>query len=156
MAWASEYRVLLWWLTGAAVAMIATTLAVGPLLIARIPADYFTHEHRPRGQNARGRGAGRMAVRVGVNVVGWVLVLGGIAMLALPGQGVLTLVLGLFLVEFPGKYRVERWIVSRAGVLRALNWVREKRGAEPLVVGERRERRRSRWKKSTSPRWWTV
>ncbi len=51
-------------------------------------------------------------------------------MLVTPGQGLLTLLIGLLLLNFPGKYRLERWLVRRPGVLRTLNWVRRRRGQE--------------------------
>jgi hypothetical protein len=38
------------------------------------------------------------------------------------------------LMNFPGKYRVERWLVLQPGVLRGLNWLRHKRGHQPFDV----------------------
>ncbi len=54
------------------------------------------------------------------------LVLAGIAMLVLPGQGVLTIVVGLVLMNFPGKYRLERWMATRRPIWKSLNWLRRK------------------------------
>jgi hypothetical protein len=56
-----------------------------------------------------------------------VLVLLGLVMLVTPGQGILTLLSGLLLMNFPGKYRLEQWLVLRPGILRALNWLRRRR-----------------------------
>ncbi len=53
-------------------------------------------------------------------------------MLVTPGQGIVTLLIGLLLMNFPGKYRVERWLVLQPGVLRGLNWLRQKRGHQPF------------------------
>ena len=61
-----------------------------------------------------------------------VLVLAGLIMLVVPGQGLLTLAVGLVLVDFPGKYRLERWLVTRPPVWRAINWLRKRAGREPL------------------------
>jgi len=49
-----------------------------------------------------------------------------------PGQGLLTLLVGLLLMNFPGKYQLERWLVGRPGVLGALNWLRRRGGHEPF------------------------
>jgi len=61
-------------------------------------------------------------------------VLMGLLMLVTPGQGVMTLLVGLLLMNFPGKYRMERWLVMRPGVLRALNWLRRRRGQRPFAA----------------------
>ena len=53
-------------------------------------------------------------------------------MLVTPGQGLLTLLAGLLLMNFPGKYQLERWLVSRRGVLTALNWLRRRSGQVPF------------------------
>jgi len=43
------------------------------------------------------------------NLLGVLLFMLGLIMLVTPGQGILTLLFGLMLMNFPGKYRVERW-----------------------------------------------
>jgi hypothetical protein len=60
------------------------------------------------------------------NLIGFILILAGIAMLVLPGQGVLTIVVGMVLMNFPGKFRLERWLATRPPVWRSLNWLRKK------------------------------
>ena len=56
----------------------------------------------------------------------------GALMLVLPGQGLLTLLAGLMLVEFPAKRRLELWILRRAPVLRVVQWMRSRAGKPPL------------------------
>ena len=60
----------------------------------------------------------------------------GIAMLVLPGQGILTMLLGFILVDLPGKYRFERWLVTRPLALRSINLLRRRAGHDPLVLEE--------------------
>ncbi len=72
----------------------------------------------------------------GKNALGYLFVLMGIAMLVLPGQGILTIMIGVTLLDFPGKYRLERWLVSRRPVLRSINWLRRCAGREPLATTE--------------------
>ena len=58
----------------------------------------------------------------------------GIALLALPGQGLLTILIGLALMNFPGKRALELWLIRLPMVLRAVNWIRKRGGREPLQV----------------------
>jgi hypothetical protein len=68
------------------------------------------------------------------NVLGYIFVVAGIFMLVLPGQGVLTILVGIMFLNFRRKYELERWIVSRRPVLRSINWVRRHAGRDPLVL----------------------
>jgi hypothetical protein len=108
--------------------------AVGvPWFVARLPADYFTrHERQELGLAAARRSGWRIALAVAKNLLGLVLLLAGIAMLVLPGQGLLTLVVGLILVEFPGKRKLERRIIAFGPVLKAVNALRHRAHRPPL------------------------
>ena len=66
------------------------------------------------------------------NAVGWVFVVAGIAMLVLPGQGLLSILAGLVLIDFPGKHRLERRLLGSPGVRRAMNWLRRRAGKPPF------------------------
>jgi len=67
------------------------------------------------------------------NLAALVLLLAGVAMLLLPGQGLLTIVLGIFIADFPGKRNLERRLVANRKVFDAINWVRDKKGVEKLA-----------------------
>jgi hypothetical protein len=64
--------------------------------------------------------------------MGVVLLLAGILMLVLPGQGLFTMFVGIMMMNFPGKYKLERWVVARGPVLKSINWMRKRAGHEPL------------------------
>lgn len=130
--WIKDHEGLLWGVGIASLAVIAASLMIIPAMVVRIPADYFTHRARPRERADGRRPAVRLAVRIGKNILGVVLMLAGIAMFILPGQGVLTLLVGFFLIDFPGKYKLEKWLVARPWVHRPINWLRRRRGREPL------------------------
>ena len=68
------------------------------------------------------------------NLLGIIFVIAGIMMLALPGQGLLTIIIGLVLMDFPGKYHAERWVISRHSILRTTNWIRKKAGKPEMIV----------------------
>jgi hypothetical protein len=77
-------------------------------------------------------------VLVAKTVLGLVLVIVGVVMLVAPGQGLLTIAVGLMLAEFPGKFRAERWLVTRPKTWRSLNWIR-KRAKKPELKRPRHE-----------------
>ncbi|GAC20421.1 hypothetical protein GARC_3466 [Paraglaciecola arctica BSs20135] len=54
-------------------------------------------------------------------------------MLVLPGQGLITMLIGLSLIPFPGKHRIERDLLSRNSVRSTLNWIRIKANKEPFI-----------------------
>jgi hypothetical protein len=67
------------------------------------------------------------------NAVGLPLLVLGTVMLITPGQGLLTILLALGIMEFPGKWRLEHAILERRAVYRALNWIRRK-GHRPAFL----------------------
>lgn len=109
------------------------TLASVPLLLIHLPADYFSAKRRKK-RKTNLHPAIRVLLIIIKNVIGWVVILAGIAMLVLPGQGILTIVAGLMLINFPGKYVLERRLISRPAVIKAVNQLRAKAGKPPLVI----------------------
>lgn len=105
-----------------------------PWLACRIPAGYFIHRERKpaawRWQNPMLR----LMLVIGKNLLGLILLVGGFLMLFMPGQGLLTLAMGMLLLDYPGKYQLERRLIARPMVLRSLNWLRRKRNHPPLEV----------------------
>lgn len=120
------------WLIAASFAMFLISVLLVPAMILRIPADYFSHDRRHPMSRSLRHPAVAMLMTGAKNALGAVLLVVGVLLLFLPGQGLLTLLIGLLLLNFPGKYRVERWLVRRRGVLRALNWLRRRRGQPPF------------------------
>lgn len=114
------------WVSGASLLMLVGTLVVVPVVVARIPADHFV---TPPARSTR-----RLAWRVLLNLLGALVIVCGILMLVLPGQGLLTLLAGLLMVEFPAKRRLEVWILRRAPVQRVVQWMRERAGEPPLEL----------------------
>ena len=123
----------------AAVSIITfvSTLAAVPLLVVKIPYDYFTHGRRKGALWADRHAAVRWILLLAKNLLGYILIAVGILMLVLPGQGLLTIVAGIMLLNFPGKYKLERWIVSHRPVLQSINWARQRAGQAPLVLEDR-------------------
>lgn len=131
--WAATYASALRWLAFISVLMFIGTLLLIPFLVARIPEDYFSYPERHRMAWAHHHPLWRAVLVAMKNLLGAVLLLVGIALLVLPGQGILTMVIGLVLIDFPGKYRVERWLVTRPLLLHAINALRARSGRPPLA-----------------------
>ena len=68
------------------------------------------------------------------NLIGYVLIIGGILMLVLPGQGLFTIFIGLMMSNYPGKYSIERKFIAIPSVLKTINWLRKKSNQDPLKV----------------------
>jgi hypothetical protein len=66
------------------------------------------------------------------NVLGAMLLTGGFILLFIPGQGLLTMAVGLLLIDYPGKFALERRVVAIEPIFNGLNWLRSRRGIAPL------------------------
>jgi hypothetical protein len=119
-------------LAGASFAfMLAASSAVVVILILRLPADLLV---RPPDER-RPLTARSVLARAGKNLLGLVLAFAGaiMAIPGVPGQGVLTLLMGLLLLDLPGKRRMERCIFRRPRVLSEVNRLRRRFDREPLM-----------------------
>jgi hypothetical protein len=132
--WIDDHKTLLWSLSAASAAVLVASFFLIPLVVARIRPDYFAHEKRPDRSWINLHPTLRIAIHIGKNILGAILMIAGLVMLALPGPGMFTLLVGFFLLDFPGKYRFERWLVARAVIHRPINWLRRRSGRLPLVI----------------------
>ena len=128
-----KYQHLLVWMGIGSVFVFIISLLSLPWLVAQIPDDYFVPKKRQPTQWKTERPLVRLIILLGKNCLGYVLLMGGILMLFLPGQGVLTMLTGLLLIDYPGKFRLERKIVSTPAILKSLNWLRAKANKPPLI-----------------------
>jgi len=117
---------------GSAVFFVASLIAI-PILLVWMPVDYFD-ENRPRGWFRTSHPIIRGTFYVVKNLIAIVFLLCGVAMLVLPGQGVLTILIGLSMLDFPGKNKLERRIIGRPQILKTINSIRMKFGKPPLVI----------------------
>ena len=113
------------------VTFVGSLVAV-PWLIGRMRADYFlTHWQVVQARHRR-HPALALTVFLARNALGLLLVAAGLAMLFLPGQGLLTVLIGVCVMDFPGKRGLLQRLVRGPKVQGALNWIRRKRGKEPF------------------------
>ena len=108
-------------------ATTVVTMLIAGVILVTLPADYL------RAGDARAR---HWTYRIIRSVVGILLV--GVGLLlslpGIPGQGVLTILAGVILIEFPGRQRIVRAIIGRPPVLRAVNGLRARFRRSPLTL----------------------
>lgn len=121
------------WLAALSIVFFIGTLIAIPFILVRLPADYFDirvprpwmQDHHP---------VLRVAGHIVKNAVGAVFLFAGFLMLFLPGQGVLTMVIGISMLDFPGKRKIEAKLIGQPTVLNVINSMRKKCGKPPLVL----------------------
>jgi hypothetical protein len=113
----------------------AASIAAVSWVVVRLPANYFHSSHARDFLVDRHRALRWVAV-IAKNLFGGFLVLLGIVMSlpGVPGQGILTILLGVMLLDFPGKRRLEQRLVGRPQVLRTINRLRGKFDKPPLIL----------------------
>ena len=121
-----------WWGLGISVVLAIGSLALATAVIVAWPPTRFTHGPRPSERHPVIRVLGLVAK----NIAGVILLLLGFVMAlpGIPGQGVLTMIIGLTLVDFPGKRGIERRILRHRRVLDAINRLRARFHRPPLEM----------------------
>ena len=112
--------------------MLVGSLALAPRILVRLPRDYFTASSHIPLEGFQHRPALRLLLLTLKNLIGVLLLLAGISMLVLPGQGLLTLFLALLILDFPGKYRLKKWMFQKPHVRKWINQYRIRHDCEPF------------------------
>lgn len=140
MSWLSEFFSSLTWnnvLIGVGLFLLslAVSFAAIALVMVKIPPTYFSITHR-RDFLPNSRWFVRSGAMIAKNVLGVFLVLLGIVLSlpGVPGQGILTILLGLIMLDIPGKRPLEAKIIQRPTVLAAVNNLRARYGKPPLIM----------------------
>lgn len=120
-------------LTMASIIGFVGSLVIIPFILVRLPADYFDIRF-PRHWMRDHHPVLRVIGLIIKNVVGGAFILAGFIMLFLPGQGLLTILIGISLIDFPRKRELEAKIIGNQKILRAINNLRYKFGKPPLTV----------------------
>ena len=132
----SNFRQWSWlipWVFGLSViAFIGSIIGVWFVLI-RLPEDYLTRDSVPELNDSR-RSAGWLMRKIAMNFAGLIFLFAGIVMLFTPGQGILSILVGITMMDFPGKRKLIRKILARPKVLKAINKLRKRSNVPPLRV----------------------
>ena len=129
-------RSLVWIIVFSVITFVAS-IAVTVIVLVKLPDTYFKASHGREFWVER-HPVLRWSGLVVKNLLGALLVLFGIVMSlpGVPGQGVLTILLGVMLLDFPGKRGLELRLVSRPKVLRTINRIRQRFDRPPLLLDE--------------------
>ena len=127
-----NYKNFILWLGSISFLVFIFSLISIKWLVALIPSDYFIENKRNKYQSSY-----PLTWLISIiikNIIGYILIIGGILMLVLPGQGLFTIIIGLMLSNYPGKYFIERKFIAIPSVLKTINWLRKKSNKPPLKV----------------------
>lgn len=124
------------WVIAISVAYFLVSILAMRFIVIRMPADHFVRGKRDPSEYSHPFIA--VSLRIAKNLLGVLVIVVGLVMSlpGVPGQGFLTLLLGLTLTDFPGKRKIELWILRRPVMLRVINGVRERAGRPPLILPE--------------------
>ncbi|MDE0185967.1 MAG: hypothetical protein OXP71_11050 [Candidatus Poribacteria bacterium] len=115
-----------------AITLILSMLSILALVIY-LPSDYFTREKHVSIVSNRFL---RILLRILKNIFGVIALLIGFVMLIGPGQGLLTILVGVILCDFPRKRRVERKLIGRPALLNAANKFRARYKRPPILLND--------------------
>ena len=127
---------VLLWTFGLSLGLFVGSLVAMPVLLARLRADYFARPGAAEGGWLRRHPVTRIALLAVKNLLGLVLLAAGLAMMVLPGQGIITILIALTLLNFPGRRRLELHLTRQRHVRSAVDWIRRRAGSPPLIIPE--------------------
>ena len=128
----SSYKVYILWLATISLFVFIFSLVSIKWLVALIPTDYFIKKKKLKSKKSY---SFIWLISIIVkNLIGYTLILGGLLMLVLPGQGLFTILMGLILSNYPGKYNIEKRFITIPSILKTVNWLRKKSEKPPLQI----------------------
>ena len=125
------YDFFFWLGIVSSVIFLVSLLSIG-WLVSLIPSDYFIN--RKESKFKLNYPVAWLISAVIKNIFGYILIFGGILMLILPGQGLITIFVGLLLSNYPGKYSIEKRIIATPKILKSINWLRKRSNEPPLII----------------------
>jgi hypothetical protein len=135
LEWVHIHKIAFWWIGTLSIATFVGTLIIIPILIVRIPADYFKRKKQKQKSCYKNQHA--LICFIGLvfkNLFGALFVLAGVAILFLPGQGLITILIGIMMLNFPGKFALQLRVIQQPTVLGAINRIWMKANQPVLEV----------------------
>ena len=127
-----DYQDTIILLAGLSLGAFVVSIVVLPLLLIALPADYFVRPpHVPQSHPVI-----RMLLKILKNALGILLLVLGFIMLFIPGQGILTMLFGIGMMDFPRKRELQFKIARSPKVHRSLDWLRRKADKPVFVLPE--------------------
>ncbi len=134
--WVAANQTWLRWIGAASFLTLVGSLLLVPVLVVRMQPDYFLPDRDEKKAFRRRHPFWGAVGLVARNLGGGLLVAAGIVLSLplVPGQGLLTILIGLGVMDFPGKRRIEYWLFRRRPVAWAIDRLRRKAGRPPLLM----------------------
>jgi hypothetical protein len=129
--WIQIHEGLLQWMFILSIGTFVVGILLAAVGIVYLPRNYFSPGYEPFSHRISNVFLRRIYL-VGKNLIGVFFIMTGLTLLVLPGQGLLTVAIGLSLTDFPGKHKVVGHLTRRGPILRGANWLRRKLGKCPL------------------------
>ena len=126
------YKNLILWFGSISLFVFLFSLLSIKWLVSFIPEDYFINK-----KDSKIKTSNIFIwyiVLIFKNLIGYSLILGGIMMLVLPGQGLFTIIIGLMMSNYPGKYSIEKKFIAIPTILKSINWLRRKSNKPPIRI----------------------
>ena len=124
-------------LLGAGIFLVSffANLGIVSWILVKLPADHFSKSRKTKFW-AGPRPWLHAAKVIGKNIAGILLVVLGVVLSlpGVPGQGLLTVLLGIMLLDFPGRHRLEQKLLSKPSIVNSINKLRGKFGKKPLEL----------------------
>lgn len=126
------YKNLILWFGSISLFIFLFSLLSIKWLVSLIPEDYFINK-----KDSKIKTSNIFIwyiILIFKNLIGYSLILGGIMMLVLPGQGLFTIIIGLMMSNYPGKYSIEKKFIAIPTILKSINWLRRKSNKPPIRI----------------------
>ena len=68
------------------------------------------------------------------NIIGYIFIIMGLVALVLPGQGILMILVGLMMSDYPKKFDLEKKIITSKEVRKGINWIRIKYNVDKIKL----------------------
>lgn len=139
MEWITHFWETLTWskiIFGLIAIVVSAIISYGIVILVmiKIPADYFSSTYISSLNTQDRHFLSRWSIVILKNIIGILLLIVGVIMLVGPGPGILTILLGLILVDIPGKKPLEAKLIKRPAVLSAINNLRARYQKPPLLL----------------------
>ncbi len=108
----------------ASIVLLVGTALLMPIFIAVLPSDYFLQNRTRRRATAHRLPLLSIALAALRNIVGVVLFIAGVIMLFVPGQGLLTILAALALIDFPKKHKLLAHLARNPRIMLGANRIR--------------------------------
>jgi len=110
-------------------------LAIVSLILVKLPADHFSKNRKTKFWSGPRPWLHALKV-IGKNIGGLLLVALGVVLSlpGIPGQGLLTILLGVMLLDFPGRDRLEQKLLSKPSIVNTINSLRGRFKKPPLEL----------------------